>query len=436
MSTTSAITTEITTDAWPQHDRLVAKIPFFYGYLMLPVAMAALVCSAPGQTFAIAVFNTSLRETLGLSVSQLSGAYLLGTLMGGIPVTYVGALMDRYGIRRSMAVVVVLFGGACMFMSQVTGLVSLTCAFFLLRMLGQGALTLLASNTLAMWFHSRLGRVSGVMSMAMACAIATVPRGLLSLIHQVGWRWTYVIWGLTVWGVMLPLLAIFFRNRPEDIGQQPDGLPQEEASSHSATEDRMNEKDWKLNEAMRCRTYWILLAAFSAWAMIATALMFHAIPLFAVRGMGETTTAATFLTLALSMATMQLLGGWLADRVPLNVLLSITMAGFSAGIVLLIFADSVPMAHRYTLTFGAAQGLASVIGNTVWVRYFGRQHLGKIRGAVWTATIAGSSIGPFLAGLSSDYLGGFDPALWLFAAIFAVLVPITLWAKKPAHSTA
>ncbi len=435
MSTTHAIATE----NCPPPDRLAGRVPFFYGYLMLPVAMAAMVASTPGQTFAVAVFNPSLRESLGISASQLAGAYLLGTLLGSIPVAYVGAMMDRHGIRRSMAVVVGLFGAACLLMSQVSGLVSLTITFLFLRMLGQGALTLLASNTLAMWFHTRLGRVSGLMSLGMPCAIATAPLGILWLIQQFGWRWTYVILGLIVWSVMFPLLALVFRNRPEDIGQQPDGLPNHDDSSspipiatarpaHSPLDG-----DWSPAAAIRCRPYWILLAAFSAWAMIATALMFHVIPLMAVRGMDKNATAATFTTFAISLAVMQLLGGVLVDRLPLNVLLSVAMAGMTAGVVILTIADSALLVHLYVMIFGAAQGLASAVGSTIWVRYFGRRHLGKIRGSVWTVTIAGSSFGPFLAGLSFDHLGSFDPSLWLFAGIFAALVPLVLLATKPVH---
>ncbi|MDP6721914.1 MAG: MFS transporter, partial [Pirellulaceae bacterium] len=69
---------------------------------MLAIAMMAAMATSPGQTYGVAVFNPSLRETLQLSESQLSFAYLLGTLLACLPQTIFGSLMDRYGNQRVM----------------------------------------------------------------------------------------------------------------------------------------------------------------------------------------------------------------------------------------------------------------------------------------------------------------------------------------------
>ena len=144
--------------------------PFFYGWVMLPVAMIAQFATSRGQSFAIAVFNQSFTETLQLSERQLTGAFGLGTLLASFSLPLFGALMDRWGIRRSMSLVVLMLGGACLFASQVRGIAMLFAAFFLLRMLGQGALGLMAANTLAMWFRRRLG-------MATSTDVRAAPTG-------------------------------------------------------------------------------------------------------------------------------------------------------------------------------------------------------------------------------------------------------------------
>ena len=128
----------------------------------------AAIATSPGQTFGISVFNPSFRLTLGLSHSQLTGAYMIGTLLAAIPQPYIGGLMDRYGIRRVMFFNVILLGLACLFMALVQNLLMLFVAFFFLRLLGQGALSLLADNTLPMWFQVRLGTVAGIMSAGVA----------------------------------------------------------------------------------------------------------------------------------------------------------------------------------------------------------------------------------------------------------------------------
>jgi len=421
-------------------DPVVDRVPFFYGWVMLPIAVLALVASSPGQTFGVSAFNPSFRESLKLSLSQLTGAYMLGTLLACLPLAYVGALMDRHGIRRSMAVVVVLFAGACVLTSQVTGLYSLFFAFLLLRMLGQGSLTLLASNTLAMWFHDRLGTASGLGSIGMSVAIAIVPRVFLRLIQEVGWRWAYVVLGMGVLVVMLPLLAIFFRNRPEEVGQFPDGTDpaadeargvEPEASASGTPNGAV---DYDLRATLRTRSYWIMLSVSTVWAMVATGIFFNIIPLFESRGLTETDAMATFTTFAACAAAMQLAGGVLADRVRLNILLGIGMAGMTGGIVVLLRLDSPWMGHLYSIVFGSFQGVMSGVGSTLWARYFGRSSLGKIRGTVWTAMVAGSSLGPFVMGVAFDHFGRFDESLWLFAGLFFPLAIAGLFATPPSRT--
>ncbi len=68
---------------------------------------------------------------------------------------------------------------------------------------------------------------------------------------------------------------------------------------------------------------------------------------------------------------------------------------------------------------------------TVWARYFGRKHLGKIRGMSLTAAVGASAIGPVIMGVSADYLGGFADSLWLFAALSAVCAITACWASPP-----
>jgi MFS-type transporter involved in bile tolerance (Atg22 family) len=89
----------------------------------------------------------------------------------------------------------------------------------------------------------------------------------------------------------------------------------------------------------------------------------------------------------------------------------------------------------YTLILGSAQGLWGGLGNTVWVRYFGREHLGKIRGSVWTAAVAGSSVGPFLMGLSYDLSGDFFISLIGFAIFLFGLAVAGIWATPPETAT-
>ena len=416
----------------PLLDPIASRLPFFYGWLMLPVAMIAMVLTSPGQTYGVSVFNPSFREELNLSHSLLTGAYMLGTMLASIPQAYIGALMDRWGIRRTMTAVTIIFGFACLFTSQVRNLPMLFFAFLFLRMFGQGALSLLAGNTLAMWFHDRLGRVSGIMNVAVAAAVGLVPGLILSLINSVGWRWTYAIMGGTVWLIMLPLLATLFRNRPEDVGQLPDGLLITKMESEGVLS---NGRSFTLPAAIRTRAYWITIALTVAWSMIVTGITFNIIPLFESHGLSAQVAAASFTTLATALAISQIIGGYLADKVPLNWLACASAAALTAGVIALLPMKSVPQAHLFALLMGSGQGLLGAVQSTLWVRYYGRLHLGKIRGSTITAGVAASSLGPFIMGATFDLFGGYDTSLWLFIIFLLPLILATPFATQPINQS-
>jgi MFS family permease len=420
---------------------LAARLPFYYGWVMLPIAMLTQAATSPGQTFGISIFNPSFLETLQISLSQLTGAYMTGTLLAAVPQPYFGALMDRYGIRRMMTINVILLGLACFFTATVRSFWMLLIAFFLLRLFGQGALSLLAANIPAMWFQERLGRVSGLMNAAVAGATAIIPPFILWLITTLGWRWAYAVLGFAVWIILLPILVILFRNRPEDVGQHLDGLSLNPGVAspkliHKSGQPEPSEQSFTLKDARRTRAYWVMLVHTTIWALVATAIYFNLLPLFTSKGLSEGQAAATYSVIAISAVITQFVAGNLADRFPLNWLLSLAVASLTVAIFVLVLVNASWMGLAYGIFMGIMQGFGGVVGGTLWARYYGREHLGKIRGSIFTAGVAGSSLGPFMMGLIFDTTGSYELSLWIFIAILLPMVGAAFWATPPKHPKA
>ncbi len=409
--------------------RLAKRLPFYYGWIMLPIAMLAAVVTSPGQTFGVSIFNPYFRDALGLSHSQLTGAYMIGTLLAALPQPYIGGLMDRFGIRRVMFFVVLLLGLACFFMAQVQTLLMLFLAFFGLRLLGQGALSLLANNTLAMWFQVKLGTVSGMMNAGVAASLALVPLLIVFLLNYLDWRSTYAVLGVLVWLIMLPLLLFLFRNRPEEVGQLVDGRSTTQTPRISKNTE--NETTLTLRAAQHTRAYWIMLLLSAVFGLIVTAIFFNIVPIFNDHGLTDANAAATYTIIAIALATTQLIGGVLADHVRLNWLAAVCTAFITTGIFMLSRVDSVVLAQIYALCIGIGQGLFGAVNNTLWVRYYGRAHLGKIRGSIAMATVAGSSAGPFIMGATYDLFGSYQISLTLFIAVLIPLIFAAFWATPP-----
>jgi MFS family permease len=401
---------------------------WFYGWLMLPLATLLMVATSPGQTFGLAYFNVRFLDEFALSKTGLSTIYLAATVLASLGIPYVGSLVDRFGLRRAVLCAVAAMIAACVFASQITGIVTMFFAFLALRMVGPGTLTLLANNTLAAWFDRRLGKASSYMQVSMAGSLAIVPLVFVMLIEVFGWRGAYLaIAGMLACG-LLPLLAVLYRQSPTELGQLPDGAPAD-------TTEQVAPFSWgnelTISQAMRHRCYWILLAATAMWALVGTGLIFHLAAVFEVVGLDARDSTRAVGGLAVVMGVTQLLGGIMADRLAIRWLLVASMTLLTVACVVLAGAETLATLVAGYVVYGCSQGLMSIVASTAWARYFGRAHLGKIRGASLTAAMGASAVGPVVMGVSADYLDGFGPSFWLFAAVVSCVAVAAFWATPP-----
>ena len=75
---------------------IISKFPFFYGYVIIFAGTIGVIMSAPGQTVGISVFTDFLIEDLKISRDNLSLAYLIGTLLSSLILTYAGKFYDKF----------------------------------------------------------------------------------------------------------------------------------------------------------------------------------------------------------------------------------------------------------------------------------------------------------------------------------------------------
>jgi len=408
---------------------LAGRFPFYYGWVMVPVAVIAQAVTGVGQTYGVSVFNPSLLDSLGISLTALTGAYMVGTLLASLPQSYIGSLMDRFGIKKTMIGVVTLLGGACILFSRVNSLATLLVGFFLLRLLGQGGLSLLSGNIAAMWFREKLGTVTGIISSGFSISMAVIPAFFLYLINLRGWRTAYTWLGFLVWLIMLPILLLIFKNKPEDVGQVLDGGGEENLEIHGRQTN--SEYSFTIKEARKTPAYWIMMINSALWAMIITAVFFNLLSIFDALGISPGVAAATYTTYAAASLITQLLLGPAADRGSLQYMLLGCMAFLAVGVAVLTFSTSPMIAHAYAVLIGISTGLISLVGGTLFARYYGQANLGKLRGGVLTAQVAGSSLGPFITGVIYDLTGSFQISLWIFVAILIPAALVSLKATRP-----
>jgi MFS family permease len=356
----------------------------------------------------------------------MTTAYLVGTLVGALALPWIGQAIDRFGVRRTMAIIGALFGGLLIGMSLVSNIVGLTAGFIGIRMMGQGALNLTATTAVALWFTRKRGLAMGIVAAAGGVGMTLIPLLSERLIVDIGWRNTWLVEGLAVWVIVLPIALLGIRNRPSDVGQHVDG--------DSAT-DAPPAEVWGVTrkEALRSSFFWLVTVAVATISTITTAVVFHQIDLLGSRGLTPTEAAANFLpqTVATLIATLGI--GALADRVSPRIVLITSMGMMAGGLLLATAVTPGLLAIAFGMLIGAAGGAMRVVEATELPRYFGTLHIGAIRGVVTSVGIAGAAVGPVLFSLGHDVTGNYTAVLLASVALPVLVAFGALLVRLPHH---
>ncbi len=235
--------------------------------------------------------------------------------------------------------------------------------------------------------------------------------------------------------VFLPAAAIFFRNRPEDYGLQPDGIGTIPSGENTIQVSVPIEENWTLNEAMRTPIFWIIAICTATISLVISGLFFHLVSIFEDQQLPAVVAASTFLPVALASAIFNLVSGILVDRISVNYLLAVSQAALIACMLFAQNLSGIPMAYLFGTMIGICLGLSNTISSVSWAKYYGREHLGAITGASAIIMIIGSALGPMPLGIARDLLGSYDQALTWAISLPLILMAASLFARPPVKSS-
>ena len=411
------------------HSRLISASPIYYGWIIWLVALIGMLCSFPGQSFSVSLFMDFFIEDFGLDRTAISSLYGAGTFAASLVLTWVGRQIDIWGNRRVGVAVGAIFGIVLLLCSLINGPIMLFFAFAGMRGLGQGSLPLVSSTAVANWFRYRRGRMMSLLALSFALFQGLYVNVARVLLETMDWRQAFIVLGVAVALLAVPAFAFLMRNRPESYGLTPDNAAQAEDGKEAADADA--EDNWTLAEALRTPILWVFIVARmlpSAWG---TGLILHQVSIFADLDYSVQVATETFALISIFTAGSALLAGYLIDRIKPSYVAALQMLALLAASLLAMSMRETWLLIMYALAFGLGMGIGYVFDGAVWPNLFGRQFQGEIRGFVYTASVIGSAIGPAIFGISYDYAGGYDLALWMGAGLCLVVLLLALAVPSP-----
>ena len=404
-----------------------------FPWYVLAGAIVLQGATAPGQTVGISVFVDHFANDLDLSRSAVSSAYLVGTLSGALTMPAAGRLIDRRGVRTATLLFGAGFGAVLIAMAGVTGFVTLAIGFAGTRILGQGALTLTATTTVAVWFDDRRGLANGIKAAAGSGLMSLVPIGSAALIAVVGWRTSWILLGLAAWAIVLPLGRWLIRDPRHDDTGRDDAAPTHVEPARTRPRPQVTDprSSWPVRDVVRHPAFLAMTGATALAALISTGLMFHHIDLLTSRGLSTTEAAAAFLPLTVAGAVAALAAGRVADQVSPRLLTAIALLVLGASPVLVQTIGDTASAAAYGAALGASGAAIRTIEATALPRWFGIATIGQIRGVVMAAGVGASAVGPLIVSLGLDLFDSYTPMLNALGVIAVLLAVATLFVLPP-----
>ncbi|KQX49000.1 MFS transporter [Paenibacillus sp. Root444D2] len=400
-----------------------------YGWVVIFIVFLTLLVSAGISSFP-SVLIQSLEKEYGWNRAAISGVISIRILLYGLIGPFSAAMLAKFGIRRMMvsAIILMLISlGLTPFIKEIWQLMLL---WGVLGGLSTGALANVLGITVAnRWFVKHKGLVIGLLTASAATGQLLFLPLLAKITSENGWRYAvYLIMAALI--LLVPIIAIWMRNHPYDVGVAP--LGSTEITKPIPFQGNLFLTPIRtLVAAMRNGTFWLLagtffFCGFSTNGLIGTHLIpacgDYNIPIIAAAGL-----------LAL-MGVFDLVGttmsGWLSDRFDSRWLLFWYYGLRGLSLIFLPYAlgTGVTQLTIFAVFYGldwiaTVPPTAKLTSDT-----FGREKAGMIFGWILVAHQAGASFAAYGAGFMRDLLGSYTVPfvaagfVCLIAAIIALKI--------------
>jgi len=415
------------------------KPHIFYGWYIAFVGATSYALGY-GSRFSFSVIFPSLLEEFKWSRDLTATMFSVHLLIYGIAAPITGFLVDRTGPRKTMVLGTILlslglilsrWGNQLWYFWITFGLISGAG----LCMIGAVPFTTVLRN----WFERKRGLAFSLLFLGSGGAFGCYP-AVAWLIDTTGWRNTYLIEGLVVGAVMIPLIVFVVRYHPRDMGLSRDGLPETQEGKTPpgkgtllVVDPAWAAVDWTLSKAARTTRFWLCcLATFSLWGINQNILLAHQVAFAIDMGYSKLYAASVLSLFGLTYAFGSL-GSLISDRIGREVTIILaTIIGISGMIVLMFIQDaSQPwMLYYFSISLGVSNGLCGPTIAAAVTDIFQGPRVGSIVGAVWFAFAVGGTIGPWLGGWLFEMTGNYFLAFMVATVLFAV-AGAAIWLAAP-----
>lgn len=408
----------------------------FHGWRMVGVAFAMQAVGTGATLHAFGVFVKPVAEEFEASRLLTVLGPAAAALVGALVSPFLGRWLDR-GAARVIIVtgaLVMALGFGLLALAPSALLFGVTWATFVgLATVLLGPMT--ASKLVTSWFTRQRGRALGISTIGSSLGGFAFPPLAAWGIAVAGWRGAFFAFAVGVALVFAPCAWRFVVDRPERIGQHPDGLPvTTQAAIGGESSESADEREWTNREILRNANFWSITLSvglvFGATGMI----VMHLVPFATDQGISVTRAAWIQSTYAASAAAGKYFFGRIADSIPLRTAFISAIALQTIGWSGLLFDPGAGLLTAIAIALGLSAGGRLPVWSAMLAAVFGVRSFGRAMGLMGPMMLPVAFAGPPLAGYVHDRTGSYELGFQLGVVVLLAAIAAAFTLRLPKHA--
>jgi MFS family permease len=408
----------------------------FYGWKLLFVFWLIVFANFAFPLYGASVVNTYMASDLHMDRAALGLAYGLFQWMVGLPAPLIAICINKKGVRFTMMVGCLTVAAGALLMALVVRTTwQVNLVFGLIIGLGTLAGGILAAQAgISKWFVQGKARAITLVHTGSGMGgfvAAPILNRVIAHFHgnwRAGW---WLIAGLSFTATLLA--AFFIKEKPSDVGQSPDGLPEGGATGLSQAKHSVfkTKDEWTFGQVFRTPAIWLLLISILGFSTGFPLFLAHGVA--HLRDLGYTPAAAAF---SVSVMLLSNLGGTLlfaavADRIEPRFIWAAASVIFGVGMILALHASGAAGLYLYAICLGAGFGISFSAMMALPANYYGVRAYAPVVGVIIAVGTTAGAAGATAAGYVFDTFGSYLPAFYCVSGLSFLGAVLLLLATPP-----
>ena len=386
-----------------------------YAWIIVAVTFVAVVVTA-GVRATPGVLIVPLEQEFHWSRATISLALGVNLLLYGAIGPFAAAVMDRFGVRRTMILALSASAAGVALTPAMTQPWQLILLWGCVVGLATGFIgAYLAAFVAARWFRAHEGLVVGILTSGYAAGQLVFLPTMAALVTHGGWRLMSLVLAGTVL-LLLPLLAVFMRDRPEDVGLTAYGNENGPRPPVAPRGNPVAVAFRALGRGARLRDFWLIAGGYFVCGATTNGLIgTHLIPACVDHGLSEVAGAGVLAATGVFALIGGTASGWLSDCWDNRILLFVYYGLRGLSLIYLPFAFDMSVYGLWV--FSMIYGLDWIASGPPTVRLLssvvGAERIGIM--VAWITVIhqIGSASAAYLAGVLRLAFGTYVEAFML-----------------------